>query len=106
MKGQGRSDEPNRSGLGLCSKTTLLNLGIVLSALPIAALAGGPEAIVPAVAPVAILSIAVWSATFAISAFVALSRIFWGLGLWGPRRSPRHPAGLGGVGDEWLDGPA
>src|SRR4051812_43370017 len=105
-KGRGRTPIPERGPLGLVRKTALLNLGILLSALAIGAYLGSPANFLILLFLVPMVSIVLWSATFAISAFVSLSRIFWEQGLRGTRRSPRHRTGGGGGGDPWLDGPA
>jgi len=87
-------------------KTALLNLGVVLSSLAIGAHPRRPSDFVILLFLATMVSIVAWSVTFAISALVSLSRVFRAQGTSGPRQSHRHPAGGGGVGDPWLDGPA
>ena len=103
-EGWGRTPVPASGFRGLVRKTALLNLGIILSALAIAASLGRPAAFLIIVVFVPMISIVLWAATFAVSAFVSLSRIFWEQGVRG--RRPRSHTGVGDVGDEWLDGPA
>jgi hypothetical protein len=103
LEQRGRTAIPMRGPLGLVRKTVLLNLGIILSALAIAATLGRPAAFLIITILVPMVSIVLWAATFAISAFVSILRIFRRQDLWEPR--PQYQAGTG-VGDEWLDGPA
>src|SRR4051794_3899391 len=104
--GQSRTPIPMSGFGGLVRKTALLNLGIILSATAIAATLRRPASFLIIAFVVPMVSVVLWATTFAISAFVSLCRIFWGQGLRGTRRSPRHLTGGGGVGDPWLDGPA
>jgi hypothetical protein len=105
FKGRGRMAAPASGFPRLVRKTALLNLGMVLSCLAIGAHLGRPASLVILLLIVPMVSIILWSATFAISAFVALFRIFCGQGLRSSRQGPRPTAHGGGVGDEWLDGP-
>jgi hypothetical protein len=104
-KGQGDAGVPASGHEGLVRKTALLNLGVILSALVIGASLGSRAIVLILLFLVPLISIVLWSTTFAISAFVSLARIFWGQGSRRSGAFPQHPAGRGGVRDEWLDGP-
>jgi hypothetical protein len=104
LEGWGRTPIPASGFRGLVRETALLNLGILLSALAIGAYLGSPANFLILLFLVPMVSILLWSASFAISGFVSLSPIFWGQGLW--ERRPRYQEGGGDVGDDWLDGPA
>jgi hypothetical protein len=105
FKGRGRTGVPSSGHAGLIRKTALLNLGIILSALVMGAYLGSRVGLLILLCIVPLISIVLWSATFAISAFVLLIRIFWGQASRLPRSFPRYPTAESGVGDEWLDGP-
>ena len=103
-----RTHTPVSGFRALVRKTALLNLGIVLSALVAWALLARPEEYLILPLLVLMVSIVLWSATFAISGCVSLYRVFWGPGKWVPRQPPPRLNGGGsiGVGDPWLDEPA
>lgn len=82
-------------------KSALLNFGIFLSALPLAWFMGGTKVIAPALGLLLVVSLFVWSATFAISAFLSLCWIFRSQN---QRRLQPSTNGIG-VADNWLDGP-
>jgi hypothetical protein len=85
-------------------KTALLNLGMILSGLAMAAYLGRADAAILIL--VGLMSVVLWAATFAISAFVTLARIFWMQGARAPRHRTARATSGGGLVDEWLDGPA
>lgn len=86
-------------------KSALLNLVIVLTAFPVLVFAGGPLAVVPALAIMAGISLVIWTATFTLYFFVTLPRLFGTPVSSGKWRDPPHPAAEAGVADRWLDGP-
>jgi hypothetical protein len=86
-------------------KSALLNLGIILTTLPVLVAAGGPRAIVPTLVIVGAVSAVVWTSTFAIFAFVSLYRIFQTQLALGTRTF-RNRSVTTGVDDKWLDGSA
>jgi polyferredoxin len=64
-------------------RSSLLNLAVVLTALPVLAFAGGPEPGVPALAVVSVL---IWIATFTAFSLVSMTRMFWCPGVRGGRQ--------------------
>jgi hypothetical protein len=105
-KGQGSDQAPPLSLGRLVRKSALLNAGIVLSALPMAALMGGPGALGPTGVLLAAVSVFLWAATFAAFSAMSLSRIFRQQASTAARRPSRRPGGRDGVADRWMDGPA
>ena len=86
-------------------KSALLNAAIILTSLPVLVSVGGPRAILPALAIMAMISLLIWSSTFALFSFVSLARIFWAEG-HSPAAHGGKPSGSrSGVADRWLDGP-
>jgi hypothetical protein len=87
-------------------KSALLNLTIILTSFPVLVFAGGPNAVVPALAIMAGISVVVWTATFTLFSFITLARIFWTPASSLARGEPlHHQAREAGVADRWLDGP-
>jgi len=86
-------------------KSALLNVVIVLTSFPVLVFAGGPKAVVPALAIMAGISALIWTTTFALFSFVSLFRIFRTPDSSVKRRDPPHPAEGAGVSDRWLDEP-
>lgn len=85
-------------------KSLLLNVAIVLTSFPVLVFAGGPGAVVPALAVMAGITFLIWGATFALFSFVSLARILTISGD-APRPLSRGGGGNGpGVADRWLDG--
>ena len=88
-------------------KSALLNLTIILTSFPVLVFAGGPRAVVPALAIMAGISVVVWTATFTLFSFITLARIFWTPASSLARGEPlHHHRREAGVADRWLDGPA
>jgi hypothetical protein len=89
---------------GLVQRTALLNAGIAVSVLALGAWAGHPANILIAFVLLPLASITLWSATFAIAAFVALWRVFQR----GSQRAEapilRRYRGSRSLHDDWLDG--
>jgi hypothetical protein len=104
-KGRELDGVPPPSLRSLVRKSALLNLGILLSGLPLAAAYGGPDAILPTLVLLAAVSLIVWVATFAGFSLVSLWRIFRCQGTGVPRRPSRPTGGSEGLSDDWLDGP-
>src|SRR5437762_3413808 len=90
---RGNEDEFPATGLGsVVRKSALLNVVIVLTSFPVLVFAGGPEAVVPALAIMAGISFLIWTATFTLYFFVTLPRIFWTPVAPRKRRDPPQPA--------------
>ena len=86
-------------------KSALLNVAIVLTSFPVLVFAGGPDAVVPALAVMAGISFLIWAATFTVFSFVSITRIFWTPASPPTQRGPwDHPQHTG-VADRWMDGP-
>ena len=101
-----RTDEPRAFRLrSVVAKSALLNLVIVLTSFPVLVLAGGPDAVAPAVTVMAAITILIWSATLMLSSCVSLVRVVWTLSTSGARRKPPLQAREAGVADRWLDAP-
>jgi uncharacterized protein YybS (DUF2232 family) len=86
-------------------KSALLNVVIVLTSFPVLVFAGGPEAVAPARAIMAGISLVIWTATFTLYFVVTLPRLFWTPVASGKRLGPPQPAEAAGVADRWLDAP-
>jgi hypothetical protein len=97
---------PSPSFRAIVRKSALLNLGMILSGLVMAAYLGRPDAFRSIGILMGLMSVVLWAATFAISAFVRIARIFWMQGVRASRQPSAHATGGGGLVDEWLDGPA
>ena len=84
-------------------KSALLNLTIVLTSFPVLVFAGGPDAVVPALAVMAGISVLIWTVTFTLFSFMTLARIFWTpTAVRKPSLYYRRAADIG-VADRWLD---
>jgi hypothetical protein len=109
----GRSDRAGREAtkvrtpkpLTLVQKSALLNLGVVVTALPVLAFAVEPKAVPLILAILTAISVFIWAATFAVSSFVPLARIFRAQAMNGAKPRPRVRAREAGVPDQWMDGP-
>ena len=95
---------PAPSLRSIVRKSLLLNLVIIATSFPVLTLAGGPDAVAPALAIMVGISVVIWTLTFTLFSLVSLVRMF--------RRpaSAAKPLGLpvtraAGVSDRWLDGP-
>ena len=97
-------DIPSPNLRGLIRRSSLLNFGIILSALAFAAYHGMPATAVLVL--VALQSVVVWSATFVIWVVLTSVANFRRLGRLLTHRPGRRPAFAGDLADEWLDGPA
>jgi hypothetical protein len=86
-------------------KSVLLNVVIVLTSFPILVLAGGPLAVVPALAIMVGISFLIWSVTLTLFSCVSLGRIVRNAFSTGTRRKPPLRARELGVADRWLDAP-
>ena len=91
--------------LRIVRNSALLNVVIVLTSFPVLVLAGGPDAVVPALAIMAGISLLIWTATFILCFFLTLPRLFWTPVSAGKRRESPRSAQQAGVADRWLDGP-
>jgi hypothetical protein len=110
----GRSDPGDRGPtrvrtpkpLTLVQKSALLNLGIVVTALPVLAFAGEPKAVPLLLAILTAISVFIWAATFTVSSFFPLARIFRAQAMSGAKPRLRVRAREAGVvPDPWLDDP-
>src|SRR5262245_13499254 len=103
---RGNEDESSAPRLrSVVRKSALLNLVIVLTSFPVLVFAGGPDAVVLALAIMVGISSLVWTATFTLYFFVTLPRLFVTLVSSGKRCNPPQPAEEAGVADRWLDLP-
>lgn len=103
---RGTQDESPASSFGrIVRKSALLNVVIVLTSFPVLVVAGGPRAVVPALAIMTGITVMIWTATFALFSCVSIGRLLWTTFSSGTRRKPSVAAGKVGVGDRWLDGP-
>jgi hypothetical protein len=98
-------ESPPLSFRRIVRNSALLNVVIVLTSFPVLVFAGGPDAVVPALAIMVGISFLIWTATFALFSLVSIGRIFWTTLSPGPRRKPPVPAEQVGIADRWLDGP-
>jgi hypothetical protein len=105
VKGRDGDPPPPLQLRGFVWRSALLNLVIVLTALPVLAAAGGPGAILPAVTLLALLSALIWSLTFAAFFLVFLVRLFRRVSARVSGHSRRRPGAGSGLADAWLDGP-
>jgi hypothetical protein len=103
---RGDDDEsPATSLRRVVRNSALLNLVIVLTSFPVLVLAGGPRAVVPALAITAGVTILVWSATLTLFSCVTLGRTIRAAFSSAIRRKPAVRAREAGVADRWLDAP-
>jgi len=86
-------------------KSALLNLTVILTSFPVLVLAGGPKALVPALAIMAGVSVLIWTATYTVFSFVSLAQIYRILSSGGTRHRDAARRGHSGLADRWLDGP-
>jgi hypothetical protein len=105
LKGQDEPSVPPLSLGALVRKSALLNVSIVATALPVLALVGGPWGALAAAAVLVMVSVFLWTATFAAFSFLSLVRIFRGQGRVAARRRSRAATQAAGLADGWLDGP-
>jgi hypothetical protein len=102
----GREDDsPTSRFRGIVRKSALLNLVIVLTSLPVLVPAGGPMAVVPALAIMAAITVVIWTATFILFSCASIGRLLLAASSAGTRRKPPHPLNRAGVADRWLDAP-
>jgi hypothetical protein len=86
-------------------KSALLNLAIFVTSFPVLVMAGGPNAVVPAVVLMGGISVLIWTATFALFPFISLAAIFRTPISPMAKSDPPHPAASAGLADRWLDEP-
>jgi hypothetical protein len=98
-------DAPASRFRSVVQKSALLNLVIVLTSFPVLVLAGGPNAVVPALVVMGAITVLIWSATLILSSCVSLGRVVWTASSSAARRKPPRPARETGVADRWLDAP-
>jgi hypothetical protein len=58
-------------------KSALLNLVIVLTSFPVLVLAGGPGAVVPALAIMTGITLVIWTVTFVLFSCASIGRLLW-----------------------------
>ena len=100
-----RDDSPTSGFRGIVRKSALLNVVVVVTSFPVLVAAGGPRAVVPALAVMGAITLTIWTATFALFSCVSIGRLLWTMSSSRTRRKPRDPAKRVGVTDRWLDGP-
>jgi threonine/homoserine/homoserine lactone efflux protein len=86
-------------------KSALLNLAVFVTAFPVLVMAGGPNAVVPALVLMAVISVLIWTATFTVFSFVSLASIFRTPVSPVAKHHPHHPTAQPGLADRWLDEP-
>jgi hypothetical protein len=99
------NESPASEFRSVVRKSALLNVVIVLTALPVLVAAGGPRAVVPTLAIMAGITLMIWTATFTVFSCISIGRLLWTTFSAGTRRKPPLPARDVGLGDRWLDGP-
>jgi hypothetical protein len=99
------NESPASSLRSIVRKSALLNLVIVLTSFPVLVFAGGPDAVVPALAIMAGITFLIWTATFTLFSFASLARTVWTAISSETKCDPPDPAEEAGVADRWLDGP-
>ena len=104
VKGRDGDDAPRLKLAGLVWRSGLLNLAIIVTALPVLAYAGGPDAVVPALGVLAAVSALLWVTTFAVFFLVWTIRVFWRMGVRGFEHAHRGADRKGGLADKWVDG--
>lgn len=104
-KGQESPRAQPPKSLSLVRKSILLNLGIVVTALPVLSFGGDPRALLTTLMILAAISVLIWTATFATSSFISVSKIFEAQRTNETGRRHRDPGTEFGVVDEWMDGP-
>ncbi len=95
---------PAPSLRSIVRKSLLLNLVIVATSFPVLTLAGGPDAVAPALAIMVGISVVIWTATFTLFSLVSLVRIFR-RPISTEKRLDLRVMRAAGVSDRWLDGP-
>jgi hypothetical protein len=105
VKGRDGNAAPPLKLHSLVWRSALLNLVIALTALPVMVFAGGPGAVVPALAVMAAVSALIWVATLTAFFLVSIARMFWRLGVLGFQHPHGRSKSNGGLADEWIDGP-
>ena len=101
-----RTDEHSAFRLrSVVARSALLNLVIVLTSFPVLVVAGGPDAVAPALTIMAGITVLVWSATLMVYSCLSLGRLVWTASTSAARRKPPRPAREAGVADRWLDAP-
>jgi len=102
----GSSANPGR--LTLRQKSALLNLGLLMSALPLLLIMGEPRAFVPIFILLSVISLLIWIMTLIVNwTLVMLSvlpRLHSNTGK--PPKEQWGSLSQGGLADSWLDGPA
>jgi len=83
----------------------MLNLGVVMTALPVLTFAAEPKAVPLILAVLTAISVFIWAATFVASSFVPLAQIFRAQAMGAAKPTPRTRAREAGVPDRWLDDP-
>jgi hypothetical protein len=106
VKGQGVDTAPPLKLISLAWRSALLNLTIVLTAFPVLAFAGGPGAVVPALALMAAISAILWSATLTAFFMMRFVRACTCLSARRAQRSHGRANAGGVLADRWLDNPA
>ena len=105
VKGQSDSPGPPLKLRSLLWRSGLLNLAIIVTALPVMVFAGGPEAAVPALTVMGALSLVIWLATLAAFGFISIVRAILRFAAWVSRHWYQRLNGDRRLADEWLDGP-
>jgi hypothetical protein len=106
VKAQGDNAIPPLRLRSLAWRSALLNLAIVLTAFPVMAFAGGPRAVVPALAVMAAVSAVLWAVTLTAFFIASFGRALWCLRVRMAQRPYGRLGAAGVLADRWLDDPA
>jgi hypothetical protein len=96
---------PSPSLRSVVRKSALLNLAIVVTSFPVLVMAGGPNALIPALVLMGVISVLIWTATFALFPFVSLASIFRTPVTPVAKHHAPRPTAEAGLADRWLDEP-
>lgn len=102
-----RSPQQYGRPLSLVRKSVLLNLGIVVTALPVLALAGNVQTLIPTLVVLGAISVFIWTATFTTVSLVSVAKIFEVQRTHAATATPAHRnrETTLGVADKWMDSP-
>ena len=99
-----QNGSPAPSLRNVVRKSALFNLTVFVTSFPVLVYEGGPKAIVPALEIMAVISVLIWIATFALYFFVTLPRLFLTPVSTDSRPDDVHPENEAGGAGPWLDG--
>ena len=105
VKGQDDKAIPTLKFRSLMWRSALLNLAVVLTALPVMASVGGPKALVPALEVLSGISLLIWLVTFAAFYVLSIIRALIHICLYKQQYSHESLDGGDSLADYYLDGP-